>query len=352
MHTASIDRNRTTNRRMSQRRRAGLGTLAAATTLLVASACKPVPTPATWTPTPTAPTTTTTTPPPTRVKLVVNSAGGDHDVAPGDGMCATDATSRTCTVQAAFDEANTHPRATIRVPEGIDRDGLTSPLTTTITGDIVLLPVDPSTADGPGIGPSTISIAEGASLRSKGVGFGFGDFDVDGDLRLSRTAIVGQISVSSTGTALLRNAYLDYPIGPAVDNQGRALVLFSTIGAASDEPAIATGASAVTTLGASYLFAEDGTGVLCTGGPPRSRGFNAFAGDSCGPAQPTDVALEPGRSYGTWPGPPLLDAIPNGSVGCGDRITTSLNGVPRPSDGEGDGDAACDIGAFETPAPD
>ncbi|NIP44241.1 MAG: hypothetical protein GWN61_22685, partial [candidate division Zixibacteria bacterium] len=40
-----------------------------------------------------------------------------------------------------------------------------------------------------------------------------------------------------------------------------------------------------------------------------------------------------------------LDAIPEGTNGCGDLYTEDQRGIPRPFDGDGDGTPACDIGA-------
>jgi CSLREA domain-containing protein len=47
------------------------------------------------------------------------------------------------------------------------------------------------------------------------------------------------------------------------------------------------------------------------------------------------------------PGSPAIDAIPNGENTCGTSVTKDQRLSGRPADGNGDGQAACDKGAFE-----
>ena len=47
---------------------------------------------------------------------------------------------------------------------------------------------------------------------------------------------------------------------------------------------------------------------------------------------------------------PLVDAIPVGTHGCGIDVVDDMSGWSRPTDGNGDGVAGCDIGARERPA--
>jgi len=45
---------------------------------------------------------------------------------------------------------------------------------------------------------------------------------------------------------------------------------------------------------------------------------------------------------------PAIDRIPNGASGCGTTLTVDQRGVHRPLDGNADGTAACDVGAYES----
>ena len=50
-------------------------------------------------------------------------------------------------------------------------------------------------------------------------------------------------------------------------------------------------------------------------------------------------------------GSPAIDQIPDGVNGCGTTFTADQRGINRPLDGDGDGTAGCDIGAYEALAP-
>jgi CSLREA domain-containing protein len=96
-----------------------------------------------------------------------------------------------------------------------------------------------------------------------------------------------------------------------------------------------------------------GSGIITDGG------HNISSDDSCGfdPANGsmpnTDPLLGPLQDNGgpTWthallPGSPAIDA--GDDTQC---PATDQRGVPRPEDGDGDGEAICDIGAYELEAP-
>ena len=88
--------------------------------------------------------------------------------------------------------------------------------------------------------------------------------------------------------------------------------------------------------------------------------YNLDSGASCGFSRPTSMSeaaagLAPdGLQDNGGPtqtialvGSAALDAIPAGENGCGTTVTTDQRGEARPFDGDGDGVAQCDIGAFE-----
>lgn len=55
----------------------------------------------------------------------------------------------------------------------------------------------------------------------------------------------------------------------------------------------------------------------------------------------------PTQTIALLPGSPAIDAIANGRNGCGKVLNTDQRGLLRPADGDGNGSASCDIGAFE-----
>lgn len=115
----------------------------------------------------------------------------------------------------------------------------------------------------------------------------------------------------------------------------------------------------------------------CSGALPSDMGYNIELRASCGfsaanNSQPnTDPRLVPSEALADNGGPtatvalctgvgtpalgcqgisPAIDAIPNGTNGCGSPINQDQRGVPRPANGNGDATAECDIGAFEVEA--
>jgi CSLREA domain-containing protein len=97
-----------------------------------------------------------------------------------------------------------------------------------------------------------------------------------------------------------------------------------------------------------------------------SEGYNLATNGGCPFAPPLDIdsAFEAGELADNGgptptivlaPGLPAVDVIPAGEPGlCDGVLATDQRGAPRPFDGDGDGDARCDIGATEStvePAP-
>jgi hypothetical protein len=103
------------------------------------------------------------------------------------------------------------------------------------------------------------------------------------------------------------------------------------------------------------IIANNGVRDCC--GSPQSTGHNLSSDDTCNLTQSTDhtntdpllgpLAYNGGatRTHALLKGGPAIDA---GGDTC---ETTDQRGIPRPQDGDGDGIAACDIGAFEYVPP-
>jgi hypothetical protein len=89
-------------------------------------------------------------------------------------------------------------------------------------------------------------------------------------------------------------------------------------------------------------------------GPITSEGHNLDSGTTCGFTGPGDLSNTgpqlgplannggPTNTHALLPGSPAIDAAPND--GC---PGTDQRGVRRPRDGDGDGTAGCDMGAYE-----
>ncbi|MEW5988836.1 MAG: right-handed parallel beta-helix repeat-containing protein, partial [Chloroflexota bacterium] len=104
------------------------------------------------------------------------------------------------------------------------------------------------------------------------------------------------------------------------------------------------------------VVADNSGGNCVNFGEVHSAGYNLDSGNTCGFTNPgdlinTDPLLGPLQDNGgpTWThalleGSPAVDAADN--VGC---PTIDQRGISRPQDGDGDGSAVCDIGAFEHP---
>lgn len=278
-----------------------------------------------------------------------------HDAAPGDGVCEATAGAGDCTLNAAIDEANAQGRGVIDVPpaEGYETLGL---LDATITGHITLRS---SAVDDPqayaSVGPARIDVAAGAALVSQSIDYPFGDLTIEGSFIANRFALVGSLQVEPGGQALIVNAFLQPGGGPALTNEGTLTVRYSTIDLDSDGAiGLDTAEIATTRVGATAFLTDpyvSGTSS-CAGTAPTSDGYNVAADTTCALSGPGDLQGSEGVGFpGPFPDPdsPLRDAIAPGTLGCGTTVRSDIRGGVdvRPNDGNGDGVAACDIGAWE-----
>jgi len=106
------------------------------------------------------------------------------------------------------------------------------------------------------------------------------------------------------------------------------------------------------------IVAHQGEGTDCFGALGfQSLGYNLDSDDTCGLTHPNDLPGTPalllplesnGACTQTCAPCAISPAIDAGGSYCGD---TDQRGLPRPQDGDGDGVALCDIGAFEHQEP-
>lgn len=288
-------------------------------------------------------------PPPPPPVLEVNTTATGDDVNPGDGVCETAPDNGTCTLSAAVQEGDALGRAVVLVPLTDDALPL---LSATITGQLTIRGTD--TEIYPSLGPIDLTVAEGASLTLE-------RFDHAEELSLvvRGTLVLRQsgwyapdgIQVEPSGTVVVDNSLVWRISGdaPLFSNQGRVVAAYSAIAAFNGGgPLVVTAPGATTAMAATRLVTEV-PATICAGELPVSLGHNTSSDDSCGLTATGDQPNSPPGEvlFHPVPGSPGLDAIPVGTLGCGDPGQTDVLGTPRPYDGDHDGVAACDIGAWE-----
>jgi hypothetical protein len=288
-------------------------------------------------------------PPPPAPVLVVNSTAPDlHDADPGDGVCEVAPGSGTCTFGAALEEANALGRAEIH--QAVSSPMPVVDIDVVVTGELVIRGVSGSPASPDGVQGLDLEVAPGARLTLQTWGILGGSVVVRGGLVADRATLLGNVDVRAGGVAIVVNTYvLELRGVPAVSNAGSLLLRQSTLESGYEEwmppgETLHTAAGATTQLQGSWVT---GSGTACGGAAPESLGFNADVDGSCGLGAAGDLSDLVDPYFHPQPGSPLIDAIPEGQAGCGTDLVGDLGGGVRPTDGDGDGTAACDIGAWE-----
>jgi CSLREA domain-containing protein len=305
-------------------------------------------------------------PPPAH--LVVNTTADGFDAAPGDGVCETATGNGVCTLRAAIAEGNALGAADLTVPAGTYlltmADAGDGSVDLDVTGKLSINWLAPAAVT---IGPSTTAdgpafdVAPGADFRIDGVEVS-GFTSVGGNLVANHSLLfppitsaspTAPVEVEPSGKAIISDSLVGgWSNHGAVYNQGHAELVYTTLQilATGSTPVLTTTAGATSGITATRLSAlssfhgavvESSSAPACSG-PVVSHGYNTALNSSCALSQPGDT--EQGGNN-AW-----VDRIPPGVLGCGVTAIDDQAGNPRPTDGNGDGVAACDTGAMEVPA--
>lgn len=283
--------------------------------------------------------------------LVVDPTTAGPDATPGDGTCAT--ASGACSFRAAIDEANALGRADVRVGPG---PGVAEELTVTAAVEISAVRQHADVA------AVVLTVAEGATLHARNLQMG--PTTVEGTASFRRVSFEGGapgepralLEVGPSGRVVGINVLLLGWFGPAVRNAGVLALHGSTVQASSptdggDGASVTTLAGGSTTFGAVAIVGDPATAnPACAGLAPTSLGHTLAFDTTCELDAVGDVEGADEQGISPRAGSLRLDAVPPGTLGCGewwtDHFSSTTDGDPvRPrSDGAA---PACDIGAIE-----
>jgi CSLREA domain-containing protein len=196
-----------------------------------------------------------------------------------------------------------------------------------------------------------ILLLTSSTLSGNSAGFSGGAISNQGSATIRNSTVSGNSSLGS-GTCCVD--------GGAVENVGGSLTVHhSTI---TDNAAPGDRAGGVKVAGGTVTviatIIADNTTFNCVG-TVTDGGYNIDDGTTCGLSAATGSKpstdpqlgslVDNGGSTNTHAlpaGSPAIDAIPNGTIGCGTTVTADQRGTTRPQG------SACDIGAFEFVALD
>ena len=200
----------------------------------------------------------------------------------------------------------------------------------------------------------------------------FGIASSTGDLNIYRTVVGGHDSAgvfSEAGGVVVSASVIRQNEGVGLRNVGGSTVVSTTTvegngveGVGTDDGNLDVSSSTIVGNGVGVHVVGGGTArftntVLADhdlgncDAPPSSDGFNVSDDGTCAFAQASDRNdLDPGLApldvLGASPAFPLLDGSPLIDTG-GECLPTDQLGAVRPTDGNGDGEATCDVGAIE-----
>jgi CSLREA domain-containing protein len=321
-------------------------------------------------------------------EFTVNTTADLVDTDPGDGVCATD--NGNCSLRAAVQETNVLPAAdTIFLPPAPAAERYTLSLSgadedAAATGDLDVL--DDLLLSGTGSGlvviqgdgadrvfdvfaPASVEMADLMIQEGNALGAAGGGIRNTGTLTLTAVTLRDNVAVDGGALANLEEGSLSLAnctlsgnsataLGGALANfdDASAAVLNSTI----TNNAAVSGSSGVHNLAVielqNTIIAENSGGKNCAGSIDGivSLGNNLESADSCFLASPTDIPDTPAGLdvLAENGGNSLTHALLAGSaaIDAGDDASCPGNDqrqALRPFDGDGDGTATCDIGAYE-----